>query len=87
MAACTTVALYEPVSADISLTAEASPLQKPSDAFCKQAREKGLATGEASLASLADMLTGKDHSEGAYWRLIGADKGTPGAGSSRIRAT
>src|SRR5690606_38924722 len=85
MAACTTVALYEPVSADITLTAEASPLQKPSDAFCKQAREKGLATGEASLASLADMLTGKDRSEGAYWRLIGADKGTPGAVVSRIR--
>jgi hypothetical protein len=84
-AACTTVALYEPVSADISLIAETSPLQKPSDAFCKETREKGLATGEASLASLTDILTGKDRTEGAYWRLIGADKAAPAAVVTRIR--
>lgn len=83
--ACTTVALIEPVTADISLIAEVSPLQKPSDAFCKETREKGLATGEASLASLADMLSGKDSAEGAYWRKIGADKGTPAVVATRIR--
>jgi hypothetical protein len=84
-AACTTVALYEPVSADISLIADASPLQQPSDAFCKETREKGLATGEASLAQIGDILSGKDRTEGAYWRLIGADKGTPAVVVTRIR--
>lgn len=84
-AACTTVALVEPVSADISLTADASPLHKPSAAFCKETREKGLATGEASLASLTDILTGKDRTEGAYWRKIGADKGAPAVIVTRIR--
>jgi len=83
--ACTTVALIEPVTADISLVAEVSPLQKPSDAYCRETREKGLATGEASLASLADMLSGKADSEGAYWRVIGADKGTPAIVATRIR--
>ena len=77
LTACTTVALIEPVSADITLIADVSPLQKPSAAYCRETREKGLATGEASLASLADMLAGTASSEGAYWRQIGADKGTP----------
>lgn len=83
--ACTTVALYEPVSADITLIADVSPLHGPSEEFCKQTREKGLATGEASLASIADMLAGKDGGQGAYWRLIGADKGTPAGVVTRIR--
>lgn len=85
-AACTTVALYEPVSADISLIADASTLQQPSAEYCEETREKGLATGEASLASLTDILTGKDRSEGAYWRKIGADKGTPAVVVTRIRS-
>jgi|GEM_PF-1181014 hypothetical protein len=83
--ACTTVALYEPVSADITLIADVSPLHAPSEEFCRQTREKGLATGEASLASLADMLSGKDGGQGAYWRIIGADKGAPAPVVTRIR--
>ncbi len=83
--ACTTVALYEPVSADISLIADVSPLQGPSEEFCRQTRDKSLATGEASLASIADMLAGKDATLGAYWRVIGADKGAPAAVVTRIR--
>ena len=82
---CATVSLYEPVSAEVSLVDGASPLQEPSDAFCRLTREKGLATGEASLASLTDILTGKDRSQGAYWRLIGADKGAPSFLITRIR--
>lgn len=85
-AACTTVSLIEPVSADISLIAEASTLQKPSAEYCEETREKGLATGEASLASLTDILTGKDRSADAYWRKIGADKGTPAVVVTRIRS-
>lgn len=85
MAGCTTVALYEPVTADISLVADVSPLTEPSEAFCKLTREKGLATGEASLASLADMLSGKDLSQDAYWRQIGADNGAPAVVVTRIR--
>jgi len=85
-AACTTVALYEPVSADISLIADGSTLLQPSAEYCKETREKGLATGEASLASLTDILTGKDRSEGAYWRKIGADKGAPAVVVTRIRS-
>lgn len=86
VAGCTTVALYEPVSADISLIADVSPLHGPSDEFCKQTREKGLAAGETSLASLADMLTGKDAGAGAYWRVIGADRGVPAVVIARARA-
>jgi hypothetical protein len=84
--ACTTVALYEPVSADITLIEAVSPLHAASEEFCKQTRAKGLATGEASFASIADMLTGKDDGQGAYWRLIGADKGTPSAVVTHIRS-
>ena len=84
--ACTTVALYEPVSADITLIADVSPLHGPSEEFCRQTREKGLATGEASLASLAGMLSGKDGGQGAYWRIIGADRGAPGTVVARIRS-
>lgn len=83
--ACTTVALYEPVSADISLIADVSPLHGASEEFCRQTREKGLATGEASLASFAAMLAGEDGGQRVYWRLIGADKGTPATVVTRIR--
>lgn len=84
--ACTTVALYEPVSADITLIDDVSPLHGPSEEFCKQTREKGLAAGETSLASLADMLSGKVGGQGAYWRIIGADKGAPATVVTRIRS-
>lgn len=86
LAGCATVSLYNPVTVDVSLAVEMSRLQEPSDSFCRLTREKGLATGEASLASLTDILTGKDRSEGAYWRLIEADKGAASFVVTRIRS-
>ncbi len=86
LAGCATVSVYEPVEAEISLTDDQSLLRKASEAYCKDAKTKGLATGEASLSALADMLTGKDASEGAYWKRIGADKSAPATVVSRVRA-
>ena len=83
---CATVSVYEPVSAEVSLTEDQSALRKAADAYCKDAREKGLATGEASLTALADMLTGKESTEGSYWKRIGADRSAPASVVSRVRA-
>ena len=86
MAGCATVSVYEPSEAEISLTDDQSTLRKAAEAYCNEARAKGLATGEASLAALADMLTGKDTSEGAYWKRIAADQSAPASVVSRVRA-
>lgn len=85
LAGCATVSVYEPTEAEISLTDDQSSLHKAADAYCKDARAKGLASGEASLTALADMLTGKDSAEGAYWKKIGADKSAPASVVSRVR--
>lgn len=85
VAGCATVSVYEPVSATVSLTEDQSQLHKASEAYAKEAREKGLATGEASLASIADMLSGKQSDANAYWRRIGADRSTPASVVSRVR--
>jgi hypothetical protein len=86
LAGCATVSVYEPTAAEISLTDDQSLLRKAAEAYCKDAKAKGLATGEASLTALADMLTGKDTSEGAYWKRIGAEKSAPASVVSRVRA-
>lgn len=84
-AGCATVSVYEPVTAEVSLTEEQSLLHKASEAFSQQMRDRKLATGEASLSSLADMLTGNRSDEGAYWRAIGADTSAPAAVVARVR--
>lgn len=86
LAGCATVSVYEPTEAEISLTADQSQLHKAAEAYCKDARAKGLASGEASLTALADMLTGKESADGAYWRKIGADKSAPASVVTRVRA-
>ena len=86
LAGCATVSVYEPVAAEISLTEDQSMLRKLADAYCKDARDKGLATGEASLTALADMLTGKESSAGSYWKRIGADRSAPASVVSRVRS-
>jgi hypothetical protein len=83
---CATVSVYEPTSAEISLTTEQSELHKAADAYCEAARKKNLATGEASLGALAGMLTGKIDDKNAYWRKVGADRSTPATVVSRVRA-
>lgn len=83
---CATVSVYESVSAEVSLTEDQSELRKAADAYCKAARDKGLATGEASLTALADMLIGNNDSAGAYWKKIGADKAAPASTVTRVRA-
>jgi hypothetical protein len=83
---CATVSVYEPSSAEISLTAEQSQLHKAADAYCEAARKKNLATGEANLGALAGMLTGKTDDKNAYWRKIGADRSAPATVVSRVRA-
>src|SRR5262245_46545101 len=57
LAGCATVSVYEPSAAEISLTEQQSDLHKASDAYCEATRKKGLAAGEASLGSLAGILT------------------------------
>lgn len=84
-AGCATVSVYEPVSAGVSLTEEQSSLHRASEAFSKDAREKKLATGEASLSQLAGMLSGKRSDQNAYWRTIGADRSPPAAVVTRVR--
>ncbi len=83
---CATVSVYEPTSAEISLTDDQSLLHVAAEAYCKEARSKGLASGEASLTALADMLTGKDAAANAYWKKIGADTSAPPSVVSRVRA-
>jgi hypothetical protein len=83
---CATVSVYEPGSAEISLTAEQSQLHQAADAYCEAARKKNLATGEASLGALAGILTGKTDDKNAYWRKIGADRSAPATVVSRLRA-
>jgi len=84
-AGCATVSVYEPVTAEVSLTDDQSQLHAAAEAFSKAAREKGLATGEASLSSIAEMLSGKQSDAGAYWRRIGADRSAPATVVSRVR--
>jgi hypothetical protein len=86
VAGCATVSVYEPVSAEVLLTAEQSQLQKASEAFNHDTRSKKLATGEASLSTLADMLAGKRADDTAYWRAIGADRLSPAAIIAHVRA-
>lgn len=86
LAGCATVSVYEPTEAEVSLTEDQSILRTAAEAYCREARAKGLATGEASLTALADMLTGKNSNENAYWRKIGADKSAPASVVSRVRA-
>lgn len=83
---CATVSVYEAVSAEVSLTEDQSELRKAADAYCQAARDKGLATGEASLTALADMLTGNNDNAGAYWKKIGADRAAPATTVMRVRA-
>lgn len=85
VAGCATVSVYEPVTAEVSLSEDQSQLHAAAEAFSKAAREKGLAFGEASLSSLADMLSGKQSDANAYWRRVGADKAAPTAVISRVR--
>lgn len=85
LAGCATVSVYEPVSAEISLTEDQSQLQKAAGAYTKDARDKGIATGEASFASIANMLSGKQSDANAYWRKVGADKSAPPGVVARVR--
>jgi hypothetical protein len=84
---CATVSVYEPsTDAEISLTKEQSALHKAAVAYCDKTREKGLAAGETSLGSLANILTGKSDDKDAYRRRIGADRSAPASVVSRVRA-
>ncbi len=85
VAGCATVSVYEPATAVVSLTEGQSRLQEASLAYSRDVRLKGLASGEASLASLADMLAGKQSDANAYWRRIGADRFAPAAVVTRVR--
>ncbi len=85
-AACATVSVYdEPLTAEISLTQDQSDLHVAAEAFNKSARDRGLASGEASLASLAGMLSGKPADTNAYWRRIGADRTAPATVVTKVR--
>lgn len=85
-AACATVSVYDETrSAEVSLTRDQSDLHAAAEAFSKSARDKGLASGEASLASIAGMLSGKQSDANAYWRRIGADKAAPATVITQLR--
>jgi len=86
LGACATVSVYEPsTDAEISLIKEQSVLHKAAEAYCEDARDKGLATGETSIGNLANLLTGKNNDKNAYWRKIGADRSAPATVVSRVR--
>ena len=86
LAGCATVSVYEPTEAEISLTDDQSILRKAAEDYCKDARAKGLASGEASLTALASILGGKEAEDGSYWKKIGADTSAPASVVSRVRA-
>lgn len=86
LAGCATVSVYEPAEAEISLTDDQSILRRAAEVYCKDAKAKGLATGEASLTALAGMLGGKDAADNSYWKRIGADTTAPASVVSRVRA-
>ena len=85
LAGCATISVYEPVTAEVSLTEEQSQLHKSSEAFSADARTRKLATGETSLSSLAGMLSGSRADKDAYWRTIDADTSSPAAIVARVR--
>ncbi len=86
LAGCATVSVYEPAEAEISLTDDQSILRKAAEDYCKDARAKGLASGEASLTALAGILGGKDPAEDSYGKKIGAETSAPASVVSRVRA-
>ena len=86
IAGCATVSVYDkPLSAEVSLTQDQSELHAAAEAFNKSARDKGLASGEANLATITNMLSGKQSDANAYWRRIGADKAAPATVVTKVR--
>lgn len=85
---CATVSVYggAPTTAEVSLTAQQSELHKAADAYCDDARKRGLATGETSIGTLTAMLTGKGPDGSAYSRKIQADKAAVPGVIAHIRA-
>lgn len=84
---CATVSVYEASkSAEISLTVQQSALHKAAEAYCDETRNKGLASGEATLGRLAGLLSGKSLTGSVYWRKIGGDKLATQNAVSRVRA-
>jgi len=70
---------------EIALVESRSDLYKAANAFCESSREKGLATGEASLTGLADTILGNSDGSSAYSRMIRADQDAPSGVIRRIR--
>lgn len=85
LSACQTITNLTPASSEVSLTTGQSDLHKASDAYCLQARERGLATGEASIGSLTAALTGKSAGSKAYMKKIGVGVVPVGGLMAQIR--
>jgi hypothetical protein len=88
LGACATVSVYEaPKTAEFSIAQAQSGLHEAANAYCENARAKGLAVGEAGFGNIGSIFTGgKQNDKNAYWRKIGADKSAPASVVSRVRA-
>jgi hypothetical protein len=88
LGACATVSVYEaPKTAEFSIAQAQSGLHEAANAYCENARAKGLAIGEAGLGNIGSIFSGgKQNDKNAYWRKIGADKSAPASVISRVRA-
>lgn len=76
-AGCATVSVYEPTTAEVSLSESQSRLQSAATDFCTAAREAEWAAGEASLGGLAGMFMGKEPAPSRYAQKIGAGSAPP----------
>ncbi len=84
---CATVAVVEPATAvEIALTESRSGLYKAAADFCEDSREKGLATGEASLTGLAGSIFGGAAATETYAQRIRAGQDAPAGVIRKIRA-
>lgn len=84
---CATVAVVEPATAvEIALLESRSGLYKAANDFCESSRARGLATGQASLTGIADVILGNSTDGGAYARTIRASEDSPADVIRRIRA-
>jgi hypothetical protein len=88
LGACATVSVYEaPKTAEFSIAQAQSGLHEAANAYCEDARAKGLAMGEAGFGNIGSIFSGgKQNDKNAYWRKIGADKSAPASVVSRVRA-
>ena len=84
-AGCATVAVYDPGTAEFSLTGPRSELRTAADEYRQLTLDRGLAQGESTLGGLADLLLGRTDESNAYLRTLQADELPPAKVIHQVR--